>query len=231
MASAIDAAREHGRTVVLAVTFTRTVPNRDIRLLLSREAQDLAHLATSLTPSLLPVGDATGWPEPHSTEDSSPPAYSAHLRHGVYVQPATLDRDNTIRHELMASRAGDTKFILFSPNATRSAQMVPLARLHALTAILRGVSILPKHEPHSPMGMWWAGAVGRPLIITDLPHHLDVQTLMCLRRCAWEASDVAPPIDSSDSDDEAEPRSRVGRHRHWLRSHAACLTNRVPSYL
>ena len=60
----------------------------------------------------------------------------------------------------------------------------------------------------------------RPLSYQDLPALLDAQSLYCLRMCMWEPSDVAPAIDTADVD--GERRTRVGRHRHWLREAATC---------
>ena len=63
----------------------------------------------------------------------------------------------------------------------------------------------------------------------DLPEALDAQSLRCLRMCMWEPSDVAPAIDTADV--EGERKTRVGRHRFWLREAATCPGSRIPMCL
>ena len=106
------------------------------------------------------------------------------------------------------------------------AQAVPVDRIHLLTTILRGTLILPRAVPHSPMGVWWAAGTPRPLSYMDLPEALDTQSLRCLRMCMWEPSDVAPAMDTADV--EGERKTRVGRHRFWLREAATRPGHRIP---
>ena len=80
-----------------------------------------------------------------------------------------------------------------------------------------------------PMGVWWAAETPRPLSYLDLPEALDMQSLRCLRMCMWEPSDVAPAIDTADV--EGERKTRVGRHRFWLREAATCPGSRIPMCL
>ena len=225
LANSIIAAKQ-GRTVVVAVTFDTTFSNRSLRNLLLRTAGSYAHLITTLTPGCLPVGSAIGWPEPTVPEEGSPPRYSTHVTHNTATVPASLDTHRIPRHQNIAAWSKDTKFILFTEHAPTKALAVPVDRIHLLTTILRGTLILPRAVPHSPMGVWWAAETPRPLSYLDLPVTLDTQSLRCLRMCMWEPSDIAPAIDTADV--EGERRTRVGRHRFWLREAATRPGYRIP---
>ena len=72
----------------------------------------------------------------------------------------------------------------------------------------------------------WAADTPRPLSYHDPPASLDAQSLHCLRMCMWEPSDIAPAIDTADV--EGERRTRVGRHRYWLREAATFPGSRIP---
>ena len=76
------------------------------------------------------------------------------------------------------------------------------------------------------MGLWWAAETPRPLSYLDLPLTLDTQSLRCLRMCMWEPFDIAPAIETADV--EGERRTRVGRHRFWLREAATWPGYRIP---
>ena len=67
---------------------------------------------------------------------------------------------------------------------------------------------------------------GHSVLFQDLPASLDAQSLHCLRMCMWEPSDIAPAIATADVD--GERRTRVDRHRHWLREAATCPGSRIP---
>ena len=123
------------------------------------------------------------------------------------------------RHQNIAAWSKDTKFIRLTEHAPAKALAVPVSRIHLLTTILRGTLILPRVMPHSPMGgVWWAAETPRPLSYLDLPETLDTQSLRCLRMCMREPSDVAPAIDTADV--AGERKTRVRRHRLWLREAA-----------
>ena len=70
----------------------------------------MTHLLLTLTPNFLPVGDVAGWPELHTAAESAARHFTCHKRGGIYVQPANLDVNKLVRHENIASRAGDTKW-------------------------------------------------------------------------------------------------------------------------
>ena len=132
-----------------------------------------------------------------------------------HVQPANLDADKIVRHEDIASWAGDTKFVLFARDAPEVARAVPRDQLHRLTTIMRGTLAYFRNRATEPMGTWWSGDTPIPISFVELPDTLDVQSLRCLRMCMWEPSGIAPPIDPDPT--EEGKRSRVGRHRFWLR--------------
>ena len=175
----------------------------------------MAHLFLTLTPKSLPVGDAKGWPESRTAAESDARRFSCNKRGGAYVQPANLDADKIVRHEDIASWAGDTKFVLFTRDAPEVARAVPRDRLHRFATIIRGTLAYSRNRATEPMGTWWSGDTPIPISFTELPGTLDVKSLRCLRLCMWEPSDIAPPIDPGPT--EEGKRSRVGRHRFWLR--------------
>ena len=103
------AAARAGRTVAVAVTFTITSANITIRDTLKwRDGESaITHLLLTMTLKSLPVGDAAGWPELHTAAESDARHFSCHKRGGVYAQPANLDVEKLVRHENIASRAGE----------------------------------------------------------------------------------------------------------------------------
>ena len=134
----------------------------------------------------------------------------------MYVQPTNLDAGKLVRREDIAPWAGDTKFVLFARDTPGVARAVPRDQLHRrLTTIMRGTLAYSRNRATEPMGIWWSGDTPIPISSVELPDTLDVQSLRCLRLCMWEPSDIAPPIDPGP--EEEEKRSRVGRHRFWLR--------------
>ena len=137
-----------------------------------------------------------------------------------------MDTQRIPRHQNIAAWSKDKKVIFFAEHAPAKALAVTVDRIHRLTTILRGTLILPRAAPHSPMGIWWAADTPRPLSHQDLPASLNAQSLRCLRMCMWEPSDIAPAIDTADV--EGERRTRVGRHRHWLRESATNPGSRIP---
>ena len=211
------AAARAGRTVVVAVTFTKTSANKAIRDTSKwRDGESaMTHLFLTLTPKSLPVGDAKGWPELRTTAESDARRFSCHKRGGVYVQPANLDADKIVRHEDIASWAGDTKFVLFTRDAPVVARAVLRDQLHRPTTIMRGTLAYSRNRATELMGTWWSGDTPIPISFVELPDTLDVQSVRCLRMCMWEPSDNASPIDPDPT--EEGKRSRVGRHRFWLR--------------
>ena len=114
----------------------------------------MTHLLLTLTPNFLPVGDAAGWPELHTAAESAARHFSCHKRGGIYVQPANLDVNKLVRHENIASRAGDTKFVHFTRNAPEAARAVPRGQLHRLTTIMRGTLAYSRNRATEPMGTW-----------------------------------------------------------------------------
>ena len=147
-----------GRTVVVAVTFTKTSANKAIRNTLNwRDGQSvMAHLLLTLTPKSLPVGDAKGWSELRTAAATDIRRFSCHKRGGVYVQPANLDAGKIVRHEDIASWAGDTKFVIFTRDAAEMARVVPRDQLHRLTTIMRGTLTYSRNRATEPMGSWWS---------------------------------------------------------------------------
>ena len=172
------AAASAGRTVVVAVTFTKTSTNKAIRDTLKwwDGESAMAHLLLTLTPKSLPVGDAKGWPELRTAAESDARRLSCHKRGGVYVQPANLDADKIVRHEDIASWAGDTKFVLFTRDAPEVARAVPRDQLHRPTTIMRGTLAYSRNRATEPMGTWWSGDTPIPISFVELPDTLDVES-------------------------------------------------------
>ena len=79
---------------------------------------------------------------------------------------------------------------------------------------------------------WVSG--GRPILpgpyhtrTSQRPSTPSPSAVRCLRMCMREPSDIAPAVDTADVD--GERRTRVGRHRHWLRESATCPGSRIPA--
>ena len=170
------AAARAGRTVAVAVTFTITSANITIRDTLKWRGGESAmtHLLLTMTLKSLPVGDAAGWPELRTAAESDARHFSCHRRGGVYAQPANLDVEKLVRHENIASRAGDTKFVLFTRNAPEAARAVLRDQLHRLTTIMRGTLGCSRNRATEPMGTWWSGDTPIPVSFVKLPEPLDV---------------------------------------------------------